>query len=95
MSDINIKREHALGTAEVKTRIDKTAVELGSKFGVKSKWKSDNQLEFTGTGADGTIDVSDTGVEVKVKLGWLAKALKGKIEETINKTLDRELSAPK
>lgn len=92
MSDINIKRKHSLSKADAKTRIDKTAAELSSKYGVKSKWKSENQLEFSGTGADGTIDLNDNDVEVKVKLGWLAKALKGKIEETINKTLDRELA---
>jgi putative polyhydroxyalkanoate system protein len=92
MSDINIKRKHSLSKEDAKVRIDKTAGELGSKYGVKSKWKNETMLEFSGTGADGTIELLESDVEVKVKLGWLAKALKGKIEETINKTLDKELA---
>lgn len=92
MSDIHIKRPHKLQREDAKTRVNKTATELGSKYGVKSKWNSDTQLSFSGTGADGTIDIHENEVEVKVKLGFLARALKGKIEETINKTLDKELA---
>lgn len=92
MADINIKRPHKYSREDVRNRIQKAAAQLSEKYGAKGEWKGQDHFAFNATGVKGGIDIRDTEVEVKVELGFLARALKGKIEEGINKALDRELA---
>jgi putative polyhydroxyalkanoate system protein len=92
MADIHIKRPHKFNREDVRNRVQKAASDLSQKYGVKSEWKGQDHLAFSATGVKGGIDIKDSEVEVKIELGFLARALKGKIEEGVNKALDRELA---
>lgn len=92
MADIHIKRAHSLTREEARARVQNAADKLKDQYPVKTEWKGQDHLAFTATGVKGGIEIKDNEVEVKVELGFLARALKGRIEEGINKSLDRELT---
>ena len=92
MPDIHIKRNHKYTRDDVRNRVQKATEQLKSQYPIKTEWKGQDQLNFSATGVKGTIDIRDAELEVKVEIGLLARPLKGRIEDGINKALDRELA---
>jgi putative polyhydroxyalkanoate system protein len=92
MADIHIKRAHNLTQETARERVKAVEAKLTAQYGMKPEWKSQDQLAFAASGVKGTLEIKGAEIEVKVELGFMAKMLKGKIEEGINKTLDRELA---
>ena len=93
MADIEIRRAHGMGLAAARTAADKMAEHLGKKFGLRGDWDGD-VLRFQGTGVTGTLAVDAKDVSLSVALGFLLKAMKGSIEQAVNRELD-ELFAQK
>lgn len=92
MADINITKNHNLDVDTAKERLNQLAVELKSKYGIKSSW-SGNVATLSGTGLKkGVVELGDTTVKVEITLGMLARAMKGKIEEQIQLAIDKALS---
>jgi putative polyhydroxyalkanoate system protein len=91
-ADIHIKRNHNFSADDLRARVTKAAEKLSTNYGVKTEWKGNTHLAFTATGVKGGIDLKDKEIEVKVELNFLTRALKGKIEEGVNKALDKELA---
>ena len=92
MSDVRVTESHSLSTDEAIGRI-KSFEEMLTKYGVKTVWKG-NQAELKGTGVSGNINVSDSAVDVVVKLGFLAKAAgvkPEKLESSIRRRLGEAL----
>lgn len=89
MANIDIVREHELGTAEAKERAEPLLAELGSSFGVRGNWEGDRFLITSP--AKGTLDVSDTSVRVQVDLPMFLTPMKGMIESKIEESLDDSL----
>ena len=72
MAEIKIIEAHALGADEAKKRVGVFEEMLG-KFGVKMSWSGHNAT-FKGVGVSGSMNVSDTNAQIKLKLGMLARA---------------------
>lgn len=92
MSNVKVVEKHNLGAAEAKNRVISFASYLESK-GVKSFWNG-NKAEVKGPfGVGGDINVSDTQVEVNVKLPMMARAVikADKLESSIRKRLVEKL----
>jgi putative polyhydroxyalkanoate system protein len=92
MASVNIKRNHNLNKDELKSKIESLKDQIEKDYKVKSSWKDDNTMSISGTGINkGSLNFDDSSINIDIKLGMLASALKGKIESGINKKLDELL----
>lgn len=88
MADVNVVETHALSKDEAKARVVKFEDQL-AKYHMKAKWNG-NEAELKGTGASGSIVVTDKDVKVNVKLGMLARAAgidAARVESAVKKRL--------
>jgi len=90
-TSLNIKRNHNLGRAEARKRVDKIADSLSSKYGLSLSWEGD-ALKFSGSGVNGRIDVSDQSIDVDVTLGFALMMLEGAIRTSIEDAMDTHLA---
>lgn len=88
---MRISREHHLGRDEVLQRVENVADELAAKFNLRYKWHGD-ELKFHGTGVKGQIAVSETTVDVEVRLGFALMMLESTIRSSVEEALDHNLA---
>lgn len=91
MAKIHLEKETKLSKDEVKIKVDKLTKDLQLRYGVKGEWKEDTYL-IKASGVDGSIAVEDNKIKIDINLGLFASPFKGKIEEVLNDTLEREFS---
>ena len=90
MSQIDIRHPHARSPEQARTAIEEAARKLDERFGLRSHWQGD-QLQFSGSGVDGAIELLPGAVRVTAKLGFLLSAMKGMVEAEIRRVLDEKL----
>ena len=90
MADIDISRPNPYSKEEAITRLKDMTAKMEDRLKVKVAWSGD-QGQFSGP-AKGAIKVSDSSINIEVKLGLAVKLLKGKISDGIEKGLDKALS---
>ncbi len=91
MPHINISRQHALGFAAARKIAHKWAEDCEKKLDMACTYqegKTEDEVQFTRSGVNGTLRVTATGFDLEAKLGFLLGAFKGKIESEIEKNLD-------
>jgi putative polyhydroxyalkanoate system protein len=88
MADIEINRVHGLGLKAARAAADRMAEHLGRKFDLKGDWNG-NVLRFERPGVNGSLAISDKDLKLSVALGFLLKAMKGSIQQSIEEELDR------
>jgi putative polyhydroxyalkanoate system protein len=93
VADIELDRTHNLGLKGAKAAADKMASKLAEKFQLESSWRGET-LNFTRSGVNGTLAVSETTMSLRVTLGFMLKMMKGPIEQAIHEQLDDVLAAP-
>ncbi len=93
MSDITISRDHSMDMGILKDRLDELAADLKKKYGIRSRWDGDTCLLDGGGVKKGVLTITDSNLSVELTLGMLAKLLKPKIEEEINKKIGGVLTA--
>lgn len=91
MANIHIKREHNLGQAEARERVDKIASTLQKKLEATMSWKG-NTLNFKRSGANGSLKVGENHLDCNVKLGMFLTPLKSMIESALIEEIDKALS---
>ena len=87
MPAISIKRRHKLDHKKAKAAAEKIARDLNKRFGLTYEWEGDN-IAFERPGLSGSLQVGKTDVRLDVELSFVLFALKGPIEQQINKELD-------
>lgn len=92
MSDIIIRRPHALGRERALAVAHKMVHQLGESLDAEYRWEGE-ALYFTRTGASGRVEVHESEVVVEVRLGLLLKPLKGQLEQQIRRYLDQTLGS--
>ncbi len=92
MADINVHRVHTLGLKAARTAADKMAARLEEKFELTGDWKG-NLFQFSRSGVNGTLAVSETDLKLEITLGFLLKMMKAPIEKAVNEQLDIALTA--
>jgi len=91
MADINISKSHEMDTTVLRGRLDELAADLKSRYGVRYRWDGDTCL-LDGAGVKrGVLTMTSSSVSVEVTLGMMAKLLKPRIEEEINKKIGKVL----
>jgi len=91
MPDIHIERAHTLGLAEARKIAFQWAEQAEEKFDMACTYeegKTQDEVRFSRSGVDGTLQVTKDGFVLSAKLGFLLGAFKDKIEGEITKNLD-------
>ena len=88
MADIEIHRVHGLGLKAARAAADEMAAHLGKKFGLTGQWTG-NVLKFERPGVAGSLAITDKDLDLVVSLGFLLKAMKGSIEQSVRHELDK------
>ncbi len=74
-----------------KKKIEGMLPDFAEKYSLKYKWVNDYTVSFEGSGAKGQFVITDSTVEGDITLGFLLKALEGKITAAVQKKLDQIL----
>lgn len=91
MADIELDREHALGSEGATDRLKGIEDKLKERYGVTLDWRG-SLADVRGKGVSGTITVEETRVALELKLSLMLKPLKGKIREGIERQVDKALA---
>lgn len=91
MADIHIERQHNLQAATLKDRLAEMEGKLQERYGVTLVWRGDT-ADVKGTGVSGTISILPHAVQVALKLGFLVKPFASKIQETMERQLEKALT---
>ncbi len=91
MADIDIRRAHGRSVAEARKIVDSLIDKLAADYDVTHQWNG-NMLDFKRSGLTGQIALTDQDIHITARLGFLLKALKGRIEKEVLNTLDRKLA---
>ncbi len=94
MSDIKMVRRHSLTLKQAKAAAQKAADKLAQEYDLESEWDGDT-LRFERSGVSGAMHVTDSEVELTVKLGLLLRAFKASFEEHIDASLTQALVTPR
>ena len=92
MATIHIERKHRLGLDVAKGQVAEIARHLKQELQADYQWKGD-VLHFARSGASGTITVGENTIVLDAKLGLALGLMKARIEQTIDRELDRALAA--
>ncbi|MEZ5613825.1 MAG: polyhydroxyalkanoic acid system family protein [Rhodocyclaceae bacterium] len=87
MSDIQIRRRHAMTPKAARQAADKIARQLGEEFDLAYEW-DDNVLRFKRSGVGGELVVEKKEVHIRVRLGFLLLALRPRVETEIHRFFD-------
>lgn len=87
MSAIDIHAFHNLSHEDALNAADELCVDLAEKFGINYGWE-DEVIHFERTGVSGRIDVGETELRIRARLGFMLMMLKGPIEQEIVRYLE-------
>lgn len=87
-----IVKNHSLGKAGAKSRIEGMLPQFADQYNLKYKWVNDYTVTFEGSGAKGQFVITDNTIEGDISLGFLLKALEGKIVSAVSEKLDQILA---
>ena len=88
---IDIYREHNLTSSEVRRLADELALDLAEEFAIDYGWVQD-VLHFSRPGVDGKIEVGDSHIRIRARLGLFLLAMKRPIENEIMRVLDAQFN---
>ncbi len=88
MPTIDIRRPHGTTYEAALATTEKVAARMSEKLGTKGQWQPGGNYAFSGSGAKGTIAVSDSEVHVVVELNMMLGMMKSTIESEIRRKLE-------
>jgi putative polyhydroxyalkanoate system protein len=91
MSDIDIRRKHALPLPKARQAAERVAKQLEREFDLEYRWEG-HSLHFRRSGVDGRLTVSAHDVHLHARLGLLLTFLKPRIEAKVHEHLDEALA---
>lgn len=87
-----IKKAHTLPPEQARELARRLASKLEKEMGATSAWESDDRMRFKGKGFEGVVALTAGEVSVDVTLGFLLRALSGKIEKEVRSRLEKEFA---
>ncbi|NMC70361.1 MAG: hypothetical protein GYA57_09885 [Myxococcales bacterium] len=95
MATIEIRRSHAMPVEELRKKVDQISGSLEAKYAVHGRWQGDEMLlEGSGMtrGVKGRIKLEASTVLIELDLPLLLRPMKGQVEESIARKLDKVLA---
>ena len=92
MSQLSIRRAHALTHDEAHRRVSRVADQLSARFGAACRWDGEALL-IEHPNVRGTVTVGADEIAVDATLGFALALFRGRAEAEIARILDRELGA--
>lgn len=92
MSEISIRRRHALGMEEARRLVGDMAQRLERRFDLACRWEGD-AVRFERDGVHGHLTLAPGEIEIRARLGFLLSLATARIEEEIGAELDRVLGS--
>ena len=89
MSQILLRREHDLTAAAAREKVERVADVLAKRFDAKCEWQGD-VLTIKHPTVSGTVTLGSNEVVVAAKLGRMLSMFRGRIDEELERVLDRE-----
>lgn len=84
MSDIHIRRSHALSHGKARDAAEAVANKLYEDYGLAYEWQGDS-IHFATSGVKGTLHVMPKTVELKARLGLVLSLLRSQIEAEVDR----------
>jgi putative polyhydroxyalkanoate system protein len=95
MADIEIHRPHGLDLARAQCLAQEWLTQAQNDWGMQCSHSSlagQDTVTFERTGAQGVLRVDATHFDMQIRLGFLLRAYKKQIEDTISRNLDEALN---
>jgi len=89
MPSIEISRKHDKPMAEARKAVEKVAKAVAKRFDVEYGWEG-NTLHFERPGVSGHIALAKGTVKVAAQLSFLLLAIRGAVEQEIQRHLEKE-----
>jgi putative polyhydroxyalkanoate system protein len=91
--DVEVSQPHSVGVADARTKVKSMLVDFqreNSSVVKTIRWNADETVATAGgTGFDAEFHVGADRVDAFVKLGLIAKMMKGKVETGLKKALTK------
>ena len=89
MSQILLRREHDLTPEAARKKVERVADVLAKRFDANCEWHGD-VLKIKHPTVSGTVTLGKNDVVVAAKLGFMLSMFRGRIDEELERVLDRE-----
>ena len=87
MASFSINKPHTMSRDDVRDAAEHLAQGLKDRHGLRYRWRGDT-AEFSRSGLDGKLTISDNDITVSVKLGLLASAFEKPLKKAVTDYLD-------
>jgi putative polyhydroxyalkanoate system protein len=88
MSDISMKRDHGLEVDEVQARIEALAGKLSDRLGGTWRWQGQEAI-CEARGAKARVGYDATSISMEVKLPFMLKPMRSRLEAKIDEYFER------
>ncbi|HBL02225.1 MAG TPA: poly(3-hydroxybutyrate) depolymerase [Aeromonas salmonicida] len=96
LSTIQVNRQHPLGLAGVRLAAEAIAQDMSEKYQLDCEWEDEEEtrLLFRGAGVNGFLCLTDTNLQLEVRLGLMLLPVRSVLEQEILEYVDNRLPCP-
>ena len=91
MAGFRVSKPYTMPVEELREAAQGLAATLEQQHGVMARWQGDS-VRIKGAGVDGELSFEGGVVDVSVRLGLLASAFKGVLENEVRRYLDEYIT---
>ncbi|WP_461603883.1 polyhydroxyalkanoic acid system family protein [Aeromonas salmonicida] len=96
LSTIQVNRQHPLGLAGVRLAAEAIAQNMSEEYQLDCEWEDEEEtrLLFRGAGVNGFLCLTDTNLQLEVRLGLMLLPVRSVLEQEILEYVDNRLPCP-
>ncbi|MHC6656791.1 polyhydroxyalkanoic acid system family protein [Aeromonas salmonicida] len=99
LSTIQVNRQHPLGLAGVRLAAEAIAQDMSEEYQLDCEWEDEEDEEetrllFRGAGVNGFLCLTDTNLQLEVRLGLMLLPVRSVLEQEILEYVDNRLPCP-
>ncbi|WP_429235949.1 polyhydroxyalkanoic acid system family protein [Aeromonas salmonicida] len=96
LSTIQVNRQHPLGLAGVRLAAEAIAQDMSEEYQLDCEWEDEEEtrLLFRGAGVNGFLYLTDTNLQLEVRLGLMLLPVRSVLEQEILEYVDNRLPCP-
>ena len=96
LSTIQVHRQHPQGLAGVRLAAEAIAQDMSEEYQLDCEWEDEEEtrLLFRGAGVNGFLCLTDTNLQLEVRLGLMLLPVRSVLEQEILEYVDNRLPCP-